>query len=158
MTKRIILILMSIVLLSVALVLFTQVGNSLRRPPAAIHAHTSGLTSPQISFLQVCTGLLINNSNGSIAVANCLGRLRGLVDGHALTVQLASADPDASSGIELWCVAPSVSDKQLLDSVITWSTANNVRVKELVSEYTDPAAARTAVMIAALHASYPCEK
>lgn len=118
-------------------------------PPLA-----STVSTPESSFLTLCSGLPINPSTLRIATANCLGRIRGFSDAHALTVKLAG---DKGNSIQMWCVGPKVTDQQLLDSVIAWTTSNHVRVAELTKQYTAVNAA-TAIIIAALHSTYPCEK
>jgi hypothetical protein len=142
--------------LVVSVVILTAFHLALPKPAIP---HTEAVAFPSISvphqaFLTLCSGLPINDATLRIATANCLGRIRGFSDAHALTVKLAG---DAGASIQMWCVGPNVTDKQLLDSVIAWTTNNHDRVAGLTKEYTAVNAA-TAIIIAALHSTYPCEK
>jgi hypothetical protein len=96
--------------------------------------------------------------SGPIAVANCMGKIRGMSDGHSLTVQLASADPNNKGNISLWCVDERVTDQQLLDAVLTWTLAHTERYNVVTKGFVTDQSAAMAVMIASLHETFPCEK
>lgn len=140
-------------LLSVV-VLWALVGMWPERAAPVDSSTPAAISTPYTSFLTLCSGLPINSSTARIATANCLGRIRGFSDAHALMVKLAG---DKGESIQLWCVDQSVSDKQLLDSVIAWTTSNHERIVAITKEYT-AVNAGTAIIIAALHSTYPCEK
>lgn len=119
----------------------------------------AGLAEPQQRFVELCTGLTLTSQTAPVAVSYCLGNVRGFADSHTLTVRLASAmNQQVADGLVLWCIDRSISDKQLLDSVVAWFASNAERVRELTSEYKDTPSARTAVLIAALHGSFPCQR
>lgn len=115
-------------------------------------------TPPSARFLEMCSGIQLTEEVAPIATANCLGRIRGLSDGHLMTVRLAAADPSSRSNIQLWCINTTTTDKQVFDAVSTWTTENETRFNEIVSQYESVPTATMAVIVAALHAAYPCEK
>lgn len=115
-------------------------------------------TPPFSRFLEMCSGIQLTEEVAPVATANCLGRIRGLSDGHLMTVRLAAADPTSRSNIQLWCIDATTTDKQVFDAVSNWTVENEKRFTEIVSQYKAIPTATVAVVVAALHATYPCEK
>lgn len=104
------------------------------------------------SFLSLCSGLDASvEAIRTIALANCLGRTRGFIDGHQLTVKMMpSMKP-------MWCVKQNVTDSQLLDTIMTWYTQHPTSVKKITDDL-DGINAATAVMMVAASATYPCKE
>lgn len=120
-----------------------------------------GLTPAQQRLLSLCTGLElteepVTNELAAIAVSNCIGRIRGLADGHTMTAHLVAAKLQNAPDVRLWCIEEQVSDKQLLDTVVSWVEQNPARVKEIIGKFTDTNAA-TSMIVTALNHSYPCK-
>lgn len=133
---------------------YVQASQDTLTPPTVSATDT---TSSQVGALAVCTGLPINDSTIAVAYANCLGKVRGFVDSHNIIIELARASSGTNGDLEMWCVPPGVTDRQLLDSVFAWVNANPTRFDELVEMYTR-SNATAAVLITSLHAAYPCKK
>lgn len=90
------------------------------------------------------------------AVSECVGRIRGFVDGHNITVAVAAraAGNQGAKAVRLFCVGPNVETEKLVAAVMDWAGDH-------VSEYTrvmaaDPQDGATIIMIKALHDTYPC--
>jgi hypothetical protein len=117
-----------------------------------------------VQFLQLCSGLHIpstptpsdmNFPEITIAVAHCIGRVQGLVDGHQITV--AYQKQQNKPNIEhLWCVNPTTAGGALLESVFNWSDANPLEFDQIANRYTGTSAA-TAIIIRAISTTYPCK-
>ena len=109
-------------------------------------------------FLESCSGVVpINDKNELIAFTNCMGRVRGLSDGHTMTAAFVdTVDRKVARDIRLWCEPKHTTDKQLFDAVTTWINQNQERAQELLKEQ-QLINASTAIVIAALHSTYPCK-
>lgn len=105
-------------------------------------------------FIGACSGMDVSNPDVHlVALSECMGRVRGFVDGHMMTVamnQLAGA-----KSINLWCMPTKVSSDQLLTNIMDWVDANPEDYTDVRSKMDDNNGA-TAVMIRALRTTYPC--
>ena len=105
-------------------------------------------------FIGTCSGMDVSNPDVHlVALSECMGRVRGFVDGHTMTVamnRLAGA-----KSITLWCMPTKVSSDQLLTNIMDWVDANPEDYNDVRSKMDDNNSA-TAVMIRALRTTYPC--
>ncbi len=119
-------------------------------------SHSITDTSYSKDFVGVCSGIDMTNPEVHlIAVSECMGRVRGFVDGHDLTVamiQMASGNKRSNA---LWCMPTNVTSDQLLSDVMDWADRNPSAYVEVRSKMDDNNSA-TAVMIRALRETYPC--
>lgn len=106
-------------------------------------------------YIQLCSGLT-NQDQATylIGVANCLGRIRGFVDSHQMTIKMQPTSAHAVS--PLWCVDSSVTDKEVLDAVTDWYVENLEESKTIASQL-DSVNAATAIAVRAIHETFPCK-
>lgn len=119
--------------------------------------------------IQVCSGIPVADQQypSAIAIAHCGARLKGIVEGHQLTLKLvnqlvsnATSTTDAAEFTKMsqfWCIDQSVSTQQLLmtfNQVVT----NNKVLLDKVSSIQDPDNAALALIVGALHVAYPCDQ
>lgn len=103
----------------------------------------SGASAQRVStfkagnFLQVCK----NSQSASI----CDAYINGVADSVALTKIFDKNRGDQSAPVA-FCIAPSVSGKDMKDKVIAWMNAHPEKLSQPVG----------AVIYTALHAAYPC--
>lgn len=158
-------------------VIFAAVSVMLCTLAAWRYVHTSDTVSPQpitassidsaddrdVKFLEMCSGLSLDPKShssdsetiGLIAVANCLGRIRGYVDGHQLTITM-QVRAGKSTMTPLWCVNPSVTDKELMDSIFSWSEAHSDEFDQITTQY-NGSTASVGIMLRAISTQYPCK-
>jgi hypothetical protein len=111
--------------------------------------HPTNLT--ELRFLELCTGVsIVSRGSQDIAYANCLGRVRGFIDGHAMTVV---ANPDIEP---LWCVNQMQPDIEVYNEIVDWVVKNPVKYKSIAAA-APPATASMMVAIAAAHERFPCK-
>lgn len=106
------------------------------------------LTLQQFAFVQKCGG----TTHASRAIDSCMGRMRGLVDGHSLT----TATYKIPQQDQLWCVAPSTTNKELLTTVLDWVDDNQEEYARVVAGSRNAPTASLAVAYLALTSAYPC--
>lgn len=111
--------------------------------------------APSVQFLSLCSGLedMTNETVQLVAVASCLARVRGFVDGHQVTIRMQK--PGANTIHALWCVDATVTDKEVLDSVMSWVDANPADYKKIIDAMPGTTAA-LAITTKAVHDAYPC--
>lgn len=111
--------------------------------------------APSVQFLSLCSGLedMTNETVQLVAVASCLARVRGFVDGHQVTIRMQK--PGVNAIPALWCVDSDITDKELLDSVLTWVDTNSGDYKKIIEAMPGTTAA-LAVTTKAVHDAYPC--
>lgn len=120
------------------------------------------LSTDITEFFKLCTGVeIIDKETGYLAISNCMGRVRGLVDGHQMTVvmqQRYATEDRKQPAPQLWCVDEKVNDKQVLDTVLNWVNNNPAEFEQIVSTLGTDKSATTAMAITvkALHQSFPC--
>lgn len=123
-------------------------------PPAAEtepRLHTlAEITHDQ--FLELCSGLKdTSESVRVISYANCLGRVRGFVDSHQLTVKL-----NENKGVTpMWCVDSKLTDEQVFNAIIVWAVDNPQMFQETIASL-DSLNAASAVIIRSMHTMFPC--
>ncbi len=105
-------------------------------------------------FIGVCSGMDLTSPEVHIvALSECMGRVRGFVDGHNMTVamnQMAGA-----KSIKLWCMPTQVTTDQLLTNVMDWADSNPDDYVDIRASM-DDANSATAIVIRALRTTYPC--
>ena len=112
--------------------------------------------SLESELLTMCTGLTaLDPDVKPLAIASCLGRIRGFSDGHQMTTRMLSETE--ANRIALWCVSPQTTDIEVFQSVVKWSEANPERFYVLSKSAAAPTATML-IVVAALHAQYPCSK
>ena len=105
-------------------------------------------------FIGVCSGMDMSNAEVHVvALSECMGRVRGFVDGHHLTV--AMNQMAGTKSVKLWCMPNKVSSDQLLTNVMDWADANPDDYVDIRSKMDDSNSA-TAIVIRALRITYPC--
>lgn len=108
-------------------------------------------------FLRVCTGVEVNDDlSYSLALVSCMGRTRGLADGHMLTVSLANRQ-GGQAVRPMWCVPYNVTDGQLYTSVLQWVVFSNATYQEILKRSGSSAEAATLSIMRALMQTYPCK-
>lgn len=114
----------------------------------------SGGSPRSKDFIGACSGMDVSNPEVHlVALSECMGRVRGFVDGHMMTVAMNQMAGVRS--VNLWCMASSKTSDQLLTNIMDWADANPEDYTNIRSKMDDENGA-TAVMIRALHATYPC--
>lgn len=111
--------------------------------------------SPQSKdFIGACSGMDVSNPEVHLlALSECMGRVRGFVDGHAVTV--AMNNHVGVQSVNMWCMPAKTSTDKLLTDIMDWADANpqaytNIRAKMNNSN------GATAIIIKALRTTYPC--
>lgn len=105
-------------------------------------------------FIGACSGMDMSNVEVHVvALSECMGRVRGFVDGHHLTVAMNQLVGVKS--VNLWCMPLKTSSDQLLTNMMDWVDANPSEYAVIRSKVGDDNSA-TAVMIQALRTTYPC--
>lgn len=136
----------------IALVL--SVINLFHQPSTPTHTVDVNARSAHWAFLEQCSGL---KNEETVALAYCMGRIRGLADGHQLTTRIVKTDNPSGKNVELWCIDEKTTDGQLYDAVITWVVNNPTRYQKISEPYTDDQSKSMAAIIAGLHDSFPCD-
>lgn len=118
-------------------------------------------------FMTSCTGAPSKDRSAQmLAYVNCLGRLDGFAHGHEMTVQLyelANQDFEKTNRVKipramssLWCIPPDVDTARLFEDVLGWATVNKSEFITIMQQYPGKQGS-VAVMIKALHRTYPCK-
>ena len=114
-------------------------------------------------FLSMCSNVDgVSPLESLVAFANCMGRVGGYANGHQMTVDLQnltsrkqSTQPTVQA--PLWCIpSPGVSDRDLFNSVLSWSEQHPIEFQRLSNRYVGVTGAY-AVITRALHAKYKCK-
>lgn len=109
------------------------------------------VSAAEVTFLEQCSAIKITEDvTWSLAYANCLGRVRGIVDGHALTMVASKAQP-------WWCVPHKVSDGEVYHAVLSWATKYPREVANINKQSKTQIEAATVVTLRALIQAYPCK-
>lgn len=122
-----------------------------------VNRHNNPTTVAQIpytSFISLCSGLDVSDQDvAMLGAANCLGRVRGIAEGHTLTVGL---QPPSSTNQPMWCISHTTTDRQLVDAVIKWSVNNSQAYVNYVNQLSEDDAG-TAIIVRALRETYSCK-
>lgn len=111
-------------------------------------------SSRSADFIGVCSGMDISNPEVQLmAMSECMGRVRGFVDGHHTTIAMNSIA--GTKSISLWCMPNKVSTGQLLTEVMDWADTHPKEYVRIRSSMDDDNGAM-AIMIKALRVTYPC--
>ena len=115
-------------------------------------------------YLTMCSGVEISSPDAYyIAKANCLGRIAGYSAGHLMTIELNNLYIDGQPANKfahvkpLWCVGPTVTDKQLLESIDIWIANHKADVDVIAKQY-DPSNGALIIATKALIDAYPCKE
>lgn len=118
---------------------------------------TSPTTSRSTTYVQQCSGLDATvDLPYQLALANCLGKIRGYADSHQHTFKLLQHRLSIPSSAQLWCIPPDTTDKQLLSSVVKWID-DNARSYDAITDRYSGTTGAMGVLAASLAASYPCK-
>lgn len=110
--------------------------------------------SASVHFIGLCSGYDMSNEDLQlIGTAECLGRVRGFVDGSAVANQIAHSA--SGNSFSLWCVNPSNGADKVLSAIMDWVDANPNEYAQVV-QTAAPNNAATIVIMKALRSSYPC--
>lgn len=117
---------------------------------------TKNLNTVSARFIENCSGVKLNGNDDHdlIAASNCLGRIRGFADGHALTTQLIRM-----GGIDVpqaWCIDVRKTDREVLESVLAWANTHSSEFDRMINKYDRSDAAYT-IAFKALNDTYPCK-
>jgi hypothetical protein len=111
----------------------------------------------------MCSGVDITSPDAYyIAKSNCLGRIAGYSAGHLMTIELNNlyaSDQPANKHTpikSLWCVGPTITDKQLLESIDLWTLEHIPEVEAIADQY-DPSNGALIIATKALIEAYPCK-
>lgn len=111
-------------------------------------------------FVAVCSTTKKISKEGAtereVNIANCLGRMRGFVEGHMATTELADAMKKNGilGNLQLWCVPDTFEERDLVVAVLSWIQKNQ---KDFEVATKEPAGALKIVM-QAMNKTYPCVK
>ena len=107
----------------------------------------------ELHFLSRCSGIPVDGEvSWSLAYANCMGRVRGLSDGHMLTTSVANGKVKP-----LWCVPSRTEDGVVYLSVIRWINQNIEEYQRINSRYTSHIEVATVTIFRALASTYECK-
>jgi hypothetical protein len=123
--------------------------------------------SPAVKhFLTNCSGVPVSDADTeAVAFISCMTRMRGVVDGHMLSMYLYHEQRAAveKSGAKpnirikaLWCIPPNTQTPQAFVSILNWIDANPSHVKTITTGITNPAEAALTIIVAALGKTYQC--
>lgn len=102
-----------------------------------------------VHFIELCSGIEMTDDNvGLVAVANCLGRVRGYADGAMLAAEVEHNQ-------KLWCVSEVQRDRDVLNAVLAWIERNPDRYAAFVDNL-DPRTAASAAIIQGLRETFTC--
>lgn len=90
-----------------------------------------------------------------VGVSECMGRVRGLVDGHNMTVATGKMMSAKNAELQLWCIGADVTAEEMLDEVMDWVDADPKRYQDILKT-TDGNNGSMIATVKALRAAYPC--
>lgn len=123
---------------------------------ANVSQHEIKESSPAQDFIGVCSGMDLTHPDVHVvALSECMGRVRGFVDGHNLTIAIVQITDNSKRANTMWCMPTQVSTGQLLTDIMDWVDQNPNEYVKIRSNVDDDNSA-TAVMIQALRTTYPC--
>lgn len=143
----------------------TKVSLMLMATLTLTNSYAVDISKPVMSmpkeFITMCTNADVETSSTLvIAYVNCMGRVRGYVDGHQMTIDLQYTVHEQYSKLlvldPLWCIPTTVTDRELLFSVVDWTNSNHKDFKALAKRYPGGAGV-SAVITKALSTKYPCK-
>lgn len=115
------------------------------------------------TFISACSGVdLTSEQEYNIAVATCKGRIAGYVIGQNAAVELnklyvkdAYPDHHIESMPNIWCVPSSMSDNDMLNTVVKWIEDHPAEVTSTRSNY-DDVMYSLVLTTKAFISTYPC--
>jgi hypothetical protein len=111
---------------------------------------------PSAHFVSVCSGMDITVKGVWLsAVSECIGRVRGFVDGHNLMSEVVTRVSGRNQAIQIFCVDSTVGSDQLITTVMDWADAHRDEYIDTIKQ-SDPRNAATIVMIKAFKSAYAC--
>ena len=112
---------------------------------------------PSSHFIGECSDMDLSDSTVYlVAVSECVGRVRGFIEGHNLMISmLRMAGNNNARNAQLFCVGPNVEASDVVTSIMDWSDANYAEYANTV-DAADPSSLATIIMIKALKANYAC--
>lgn len=108
-----------------------------------------------IKFLGQCSNIEMSNDRDMmlIAMSGCLGRVRGFVEGYNLTKD--AVESSFNTKIQLWCIPPDADSHKMLVGILDW-VDNNPQQYDKITNGAAPENQAMIMVVAALHAMYPC--
>lgn len=112
---------------------------------------------PSAHFIGECSDMDLSDPTVYlVAVSECVGRVRGFIEGHNLMISMMGmASNSNTKKLQLFCVGPNVEAADVVTSIMDWSDSNYVEYANTV-ETADPSSLATIIMIKALKANYTC--
>lgn len=144
------------VVLSVAAIVTSGVVISL------VNHHTVDHDTQQLGitadFFKRCAGQPYTDVSAGQDIAMCGARISGFVAGHDLAMEQIQATVDSQA--RLWCIPDDVTEATYVTTIHSWAEANPNKYQKIVDSMSqsNDATVATAVIIAALHSTYPCTK
>lgn len=131
-------------------------------PPIATEAVIQ-LQPDESAFITACGGFQVSTKMDMlIATTSCMGRARGFIDGHQMTIHLQhqfARDMKSVPMTGMWCVPPSTTDGQVMSAVVSWIRANPTQFHEVYDKYADrPLAAALSIISVSIHQTFPCKE
>ena len=114
--------------------------------------HYDGNTVPPLRtkhFLEQCSSIAIYDATtNSFAYGVCLGYIRGLVEGHQITVELHARSNKGTvvAGQRLWCVPGTTTNDKVMRVVLMWVENNPVEFNVLMEQFVGINAATTIII------------
>lgn len=140
--------------IALTMIIFAIVGlvYSMHPKVAPTHQVSGTITSETTNqFIELCSGLdASDEAIRLIGTANCLGRIRGFIDGYQTAVVLHEVP-----AMPMWCVDSDVTDKEVLDTILVWIEESPAEYKE-ITDKVDGLNAAIAITIRAIHKNFSC--
>lgn len=109
-----------------------------------------------VQFIGDCAGMDMSVPGVYlVGVSECMGRVRGLVDGHNMTVAMSKMISAKNAELQLWCIGADVTAEEMLDEVMDWVDADPKRYQDIM-ETTDGNNGSMIATVKALREAYPC--
>lgn len=144
-----------IVFLAVVWVVVVFVVRHAFQPPIQ-PPHPGDMTAPSVHFIGMCSGMAMDDPDVQlVAVAGCMGRVRGFVDGHDMTISMGQIAGRGNDIPHMWCVTAATTTNQLMTDIMDWVEAHPKEYRGIIDTVGDADAAMV-ITVKALHAAYPC--
>lgn len=128
----------------------------LREVQLAAEPTRATIKDASVQFISDCAGMDLSVPGVYlVGVSECLGRVRGLVDGHNMTVAMGKMMSAKNAELQLWCIGADVAAEEMLDEVMDWVDADPKRYRDIL-ETTDGNNGSMIATVKALREAYPC--
>lgn len=125
---------------------------------ANAHASQELPDVPVRMFMERCSGVVVTNAvTNTFAYGVCLGYVRGIVDGHQLTVGTMKRNlhGGGTTVAQLWCMPPKTTNDVLMGVIFSWVHAHPEDVHYLLSRQPSTTGA-TSIITSAIRSKFAC--